>query len=379
MCELHNDPFSLYGLIPNDNIGYNFNPELFFDKALLKSGIKIITASDIEVELSQRKHRRKRNNVLLEKMFTSFAKKIVEFEIDTLKLFGLPNIDEIERVISDFDYEYPELSTIELNAKKKNAYKRIVNELSEDFTGKKDLIKKVSLDDLSLFQYYILNQFSATTEYVFQDILDSLPDDLDEGLLNTIMSSRIAPVLDNVYLKKMIDKGGKRISTQLANDYFQDTYQTLVQMVKEGKDPYTMGGYLHKKVGKGKLWYWRRITRSESVLAMNSAFKAQSIASKVQYEVWSAALNACEICQGFDGLMWRLGEGPEPVSSTHPHCMCFKFPRYLTDGTAVMRSWNRSTPYDRPYSLEDVQALRPDLTNNPLIGGSIPAPRNFIP
>ena len=62
-------------------------------------GIKVESPSDLEIELSQRKHRWPEMNKTMNDFFKTTVKINVGGEIDALKIFGLPNIDEIRKSI----------------------------------------------------------------------------------------------------------------------------------------------------------------------------------------------------------------------------------------------------------------------------------------
>jgi hypothetical protein len=150
--------------------------------------------------------------------------------------------------------------------------------------------------------------------------------------------------------------GGDRIKTRLALDYIKEVLAELKNMAQAGTNPLEVGRRLHRLIGEGSSWYWNRLARSESVLAINSAFMSNARAFKVPYQTWSASTTACDICTAFDGRSWRLGDGPEPVLDSHPSCQCALLTTYLTDDP-IQSEWTRETPYDRPYTREERDLL----------------------
>ncbi|GAF70025.1 unnamed protein product, partial [marine sediment metagenome] len=50
------------------------------------------------------------------------------------------------------------------------------------------------------------------------------------------------------------------------------------------------------------------------------------------------------------------GTGPEPVSHSHPHCLCVLYPVFINiDNLDVQNQWNRATPYDRYYEKQELE------------------------
>jgi len=144
-----------------------------------------------------------------------------------------------------------------------------------------------------------------------------LPDMTDDE----IDAMRLLVQQDNVYFRAAYDVGASRIRAEIQSSWREGFHQTLLDMAKGKKSVLQAGRAMRKQVGEGKMWYWNRIARSESTLMINSAFDLQSRAAEVNFEEWSIAAGACEICDQFEGRVWKLGEGPQPVTHTHPHCV----------------------------------------------------------
>lgn len=356
MCLHCNKEYSqVLGMVPDELSSKKVFP------AFKYYGMKIESPSELEIELSQRKHRWSEMNNTLDKFFKATAKTIVGAEIDSLKVFGLPNIDEIRKSF-DPDFIEPKLPLLTFTSKQFDAHKRVTEEIQQVFIGDSKLkLKQYNMTNLSIFDYYLLESFGISAKHVFEDLKKELPPNLDTDDFERTV---ILPQIENQYLRATIKEAGKKIKTQLAQKHFTELKDNLIQMAKEGKSPYQIGRLLHKSTGEGELWYWNRITRSEAILACNAGFKAQGEAAGCEFEEWSAAANACPICQAFHGRMWKFGEGPEPVSDSHPHCLCHKIARYIQGQRPVQDSWDEPSPYDQSYTSDELANLpgRDDVT-----------------
>lgn len=301
----------LLGLIPPDN------------KAMLQEykhyGIKVESPSALEVELAMRKHRWNEMQKLQEDFFSTTGKIIVGAEIDALKIFGLPDIDQIRRSLEP-DFEDPKLDNVSFTANQFVAHKRVVSEVQEALIGDDKIVtkKEANPEQLSVFDHMLLTAFGISTGRTLGQLKKVLPPDFD---VDEFDRTAVLPQIRNNYLRGVIDHSGDRIKTELGQKHIVKLKNVLNKMAREGKSPYQMGRLLHKLTGEGELWYWLRLTRSEAILAVNAGFNAQTKASGAEFEEWSAAGNACPICQAFHGRMWKIGDGPEPVESTHPHCV----------------------------------------------------------
>jgi len=298
--------------------------------------LKVSTQSLIEAELATHQHRWPEMRELQRKFFDNVADLIIKAEVDLLKLFKLPSFDDItDRILNDED-DPENAAVFKIDDNMLKGLKRIVTELNFAITGKEKLEKNIkSIMDMPFLTYFMFNAFTLSERQALKNIIDP----------NAVNQTALAAQLENNYLQGMIRDGGNRISTELALQNFEAVRAELVNIARSERSVWSAARYLHKQYG-GKLWYWKRITRSELVLAANAGYRAQSEASGTQYEVWSAAANACDICAGLDGHQWKLNEGPEPCSSTHPHCCCIKYSLYLPEkDKPVNDRWDEPSPY----------------------------------
>jgi hypothetical protein len=316
---------------------------------------KAETASTIELSLASRPHRWKEMRKLQKEFFLALLDKVLEYQDDILSLFNLPSIEIIRNSFKE-DVEIPGI--FELKTGQVKGYERILNEWQNDIIGQDFTVKEITPDQVPIYDFYELGAYGIGIEKTMQAIIDNLP----EGVNPTIITNtQIVPDVENFYYKEMKKNGLRRVKKKFKNKYYKFALKQLKKMAKEGASLIDVGRFIYKNVGEGEAWYWNRIARSESALAANASFNAQSQASDIRYEQWSAAANACPICSAFDGNVWRVGEGPEPVSDTHPHCGCIRG-GYYQPPRAVQSPWERQSPYDNPYSREEILGLPAQLT-----------------
>ena len=322
-------------------------------KVLCPSCLKVATPSQLEVRLAAKVHRWPAIRKIMKDFFDDVGTEIVNAEIDILKLLELPALEQIEDSFA-FDFVEPGWPALELNAEKKKAYQRIISELQQGLIGETKLVKQIGVDELPLLDYFLLSSYGTGLNAIMEDIINNLPEGANVA---AVRNTLLAPQLSNGYLQKIISDATKRIMTFLGRYYANDVWLALREMVEQGKSPWQIGRFLHKSIGKGRLWYWLRIVRSEIVLAIDAAFDAQARAANCLYEVWSASATACPICAAFDGRLWKIGDGPHPVEDTHPHCLCHRSGRYTIGDRQVQAPWRRESPYDQPYSDEELATL----------------------
>lgn len=305
------------------------------------------------MELASRPHRWPEMRKLQAKFFDGLLHKVTETETEVLKILGLPSIADVRHYeLTDTEAESKDKFT--LSEKQETAYKKIIKHWAEEILGSKAARKKQVEEDEAIYNYYMLSAFAIGAEKTLEQVLREAPKWMDRDKLRRLYQ---AASLDNRYLKAVIEQGGTRIKTKLAKDYITDVLRELRIMASNGENPNVTGRWLHRQIGEGASWYWNRIARSESALAVNSAFMSNAREFKVPYVEWSAAPTACVICMQFDGKRWKLGESPSPVESTHPFCLCNLLTIYVNEDQPIQQAWDRETPYDKPYSREEREAL----------------------
>ena len=367
------DLFAACGCLIEHDPELDANADLAkFFRMLQRHGVKVETPSIIELQLASRMHRWKDLQKLQRDFYKALEDKVWEYERDALKLFGLPSLEDLQRDAegaADTGKDFTK--AFELTPTKRRAYLRIMKEWMLDLIGRDKILTneqianleksfylsfadavKLDLADLAIAKQYkytsmsiygkqpigaeimpiydfnMLSGFSIGQRNTWKQILDNyrsslrqqgLNDEQVESRVRELLRTEIIPQASNRHLAYFMNTGKNRIQANISSKIYAGVLKTLQQMAREGRPPLEVGRYLHRMYG-GQLWQWLRIARSEPVLAYNAAFDEQSKAAGVNYEEWNCASGACDICLAFDGRVWRLGFGPQPVSDTHPHC-----------------------------------------------------------
>ncbi len=137
--------------------------------------------------------------------------------------------------------------------------------------------------------------------------------------------NRLIPSYSNPYLSELVNNGMELVKTKAK--YMQDTVLYIMGThAANGDNPEVWARSLHNELG-GKRWYWERLARSESAMAIDRAMLAEYEAEEFPYVEWSCAVDACPICQALNGLMWAISNAPRVVEDTHPNCRCRKVPK----------------------------------------------------
>lgn len=307
-----------------------------------------------EMELATHKHRWPEMRKIQKDAFDSYMDFVTEYEIDILRLFELPEIDDVRKSVIGVPIDIE--GTFSIKDGQIKQYKRIINNWAVDILGKKlfDRAKTKEVEDMEgTYPFYEAMAFNLTAQKTLENALRTAPDWMDKDKLKALI--QLASTQDEYY-NGVLTQGGTRIKTRLALNHIKEVLEALREMARTGTNPLEVGRWLHKTIGEGSSWYWNRLARSESVLASNAAFFSNAERFKVPYQEWSASSTACEICAAFDGKTWRIGQGPEPVLSTHPHCMCNLSTIYVTEDN-TQSPWTRATPYDKPYTREERELL----------------------
>ena len=357
--------------IPNDQVDPNIKacwdyhwgidrPESLGNRERpLAVGCKADTPNQHEFELARKPHRWARFRKIQAGFFGSLMANVQEYESDILRILNLPDISTTRKAVllmpvNDIGYldkqafqEYCGYKQTEFSFSTTQR-----NELEEIFEEwEADLID--NSEGKAVLHFHQLGAFGLGLDQTFQMAQNSAP----AGMEQMLASGRLPPSIENAYLKMVIKDGAKRIRKRLQTKYKPELISYLKRMARvaasEGIYPVDIARAIHASVGEGQAWYWLRLARSEMGLAVNSAFDAQGEALGIQYEEWSTAANPCEICVSLDGMVWKFREGPQPVSDTHPNCMCLRLPLWGTN-KPVMKPWNRESPYSMSWSAEEI-------------------------
>jgi len=169
---------------------------------------------------------------------------------------------------------------------------------------------------------YLLHAFGYGTMRGNQVIREEFPDDAAER--NEIIANYNHP-----YVQELLRNGMELVKTK-AKDKEAQVINIMAEHAAVGDNPVEWARdleYRLKKSISGERWYWERLARSESAMAIDRAEMAEYEAEGFFYCEWDAAPDACHICLSLDGQMWSLEDAPKVVEDTHPHCRCRKKPR----------------------------------------------------
>lgn len=178
------------------------------------------------------------------------------------------------------------------------------------------------IETYGTYGQYLLNAFGYGTVRGNQVIREEFPDDAAER--NIVVASYAHP-----YVQELLRNGMELVKTK-AKDKEADVINIMAEHAVVGDNPTEWARDLENKLKKtisGERWYWERLARSESAMAIDRAEMAEYEAEGFFYCEWDAAPDACHICLSLNGQMWALEDAPRVVEDTHPHCRCRKKPR----------------------------------------------------
>lgn len=297
---------------------------------------QVESPSLLELDLARRPHRWLEIRKLLRAFLTNIIKEVTNLEKNLLNAIGLPPIEDIrEFILNEKVLKYSALVK-EVNFDIPEAeIKKILQSFQEVIIGS---ASKVTVDDVPIIPFYQQSSFAVGLNKSRAEI-----EKLIGGSLN--LPEGVIPDWQNLYLMQIRKNSLARLKTKLGKDYLKEVFEILQQGAEQGLNPLRIGSMIHKRVGEGQAWYWNRLTRSETAIALDAAFVAEANNDGVPYEQWSTGGNPCPICAALDGKIWRVGEGPRVVYDTHPHCLCVKYP-YIGSTDRVMPAVDHSEwPY----------------------------------
>jgi hypothetical protein len=304
---------------------------------------------------------------------------------DIHRLLKLPSIEETRESIRTGELPKRQ-KKFEFTDEMSQKYDRIWQDFQESYIGDWELDVYSIRNDYEVgddpqFQYYSFQGFSIGLSKKDPDIKKKLIAFLAGlGLAGKVLkkafediwAKRIIPSIGNNYYQIALQNGLKNVKSKIVLNNLAKVRKILAEMSGQGKGTMEVARYLHKSIGEGDLWYWLRLVRSETQLAVNAAFDAQSEAMGVLYEEWLAQSNCCAICAAFSGQVWERGQGPKPVESTHPNCHCDRIPHFkVPPGKSILQPYKRN-PYDNPYKkdkekgVDEIRDLRETIRKNPI-------------
>jgi len=301
----------------------------------------------VELELSASQHPYKPFREMQFKFFDALINLVTQYEEEALEIFELPKIETVRQSVITGNSDAK--GKFKITASQTREYKEMLSDWQHDLTADATLIKQDEEEDeqTAVMNWYLLLAFTIGLKRVKSQTIRNAPDDLKDLLANI----DIAPELNNLYLQNIRKDALKRVKIKIADNQRDFVLKKLRQMSTEGRNPLYTARQLHKQF-EGNAWYWNRLARSESALALGASFDSWAKAARATHEKWSAGgSRPCPICVGLDGNIWRIGEGPHPVTNTHPHCACERIAQYNIPQNQVNPAWRRATPYDQPYDF----------------------------
>ncbi|WMM26670.1 hypothetical protein RBU61_08325 [Tissierella sp. MB52-C2] len=252
----------------------------------------------------------------------------LQIEQDTLKGY-MKCVNRLEKKILDL---IPVLE--ESNKDKGKSYIK-TKELPDFIKDKiKDAIKDFVIEMIGqgsedeIIEYYgtygqyLLNAFGYGAIRGNQVIREEFPDYASE-------TNEIVANYNHPYVQELLRNGMELVSTKAKNKK-ADVLNIMAEHAAVGDNPVEWARDLEYRLKKsitGERWYWERLARSESAMAIDRAEMAEYEAEGFFHCEWDAAPDACHICLSLDGQMWALEDAPKVVEDTHPHCRCRKKPR----------------------------------------------------
>ena len=312
------------------------------------------TVSISQMITSMRPHRWREMRALQKRTFIEMMELTTKYEERILKALGLPDINTVRAFALGLADGEPGVFRF---AGGMQEVAELVNKWMYELLGPELSQRKTPFADMDftrfkfLFIRFMMEAFDIGARRVYNDLKAQVD---DAGILLFIAAD---PNRD--YLRAMLQEGASRITTEIAVNRLDEVRKELVAMAAKGEWPIKVARRLHDIIGEGAAWYWRRIAQSEATLAVNQAFNHMARDNGAGFEEWDAGPNCCVICAYLDGKAWRVGEGPEPGTSTHPHCGCARVAVYKA-GRPVQDRWFRRPPYGdgNGWTQEELQAFR---------------------
>jgi len=316
---------------------------------------KVDSPSLVELQLQASVSKDKNIRKMQIEYFNALIDRVTLYEQYALETFKLPKIDFVREAIINDITEYP--GTVEITTSMEKEFDEHLRDWQYDLVADREFAKQDQDEDEqeAIYNYYALLFFTYALERARKRGILTAPKDL----INFVENVRPLPNAQNAYLRAVKKNGLKRIKIKIKNK--RGVKKILKQMAKEGKNPLEIGRMLHKKF-EGEAWYWNRLARSESALAMNVARDEWARQAGVLYYRWvTGGSNPCPICLALHGQMWKAFEAPYPVSDTHPNCACDHEHLWIAQGQRINPKWERQSPYDLPYQIDRENNTIPEL------------------
>jgi SPP1 gp7 family putative phage head morphogenesis protein len=274
-----------------------------------------------QIDTSSNKSLKKKNTNIVKSPFDSPPEDERQLEIEQNTLEGyMKCVRRLERKILDLVPEQSGEKSFNKLKELPSDYKDKVEKAIDDFVL--DMIGQGTGNSYGTYGTYLLNAFGYGLVRANETCEEEHGEQASD---NNKESARY----DHPYVQELLNNGMERAKTK-AIEKKDDILLIMAEHAEVGDNPVEWARDLRKQLKdtiSGEKWYWERLARSESAMAIDRAEMAEYQAEGFNYCEWSAAPDACHICQSLHGQMWHISEAPKVVEDTHPHCRCRKKPR----------------------------------------------------
>ena len=136
----------------------------------------------------------------------------------------------------------------------------------------------------------------------------------------------IEPTPEMSWLREIYNGGFTKVRNKVFQQLTPLVKNAIAQGVANGKTIAEIAEGLYSQHGSGYLWQWQRLIRTESHNAAFNANLAEYEDTGAKAVRWSAAINACKLCQGIQAHnlgYYAINAVPQPP---HPNCRCHTTP-----------------------------------------------------
>lgn len=260
-------------------------------------------------------------NISLKSPFNSTPEDEEQFQIekDTLKAY-MKCVKRLEDKILSLVLEPTEEKGFNKTKNIPEDYKNKVEEAVDQFV--RDMVGEGDNNNYGTYGTYLLNAFAYG---IIRGNNTVKEDHGEEGREN----NRERASYNHSYVQELLNNGMELVKTK-AKDKKEEILNIMAEHTSAGDNPNVWARTLREEFENtisGEKWYWERLARSESAMAIDRGEMAEYKAEGFFYCEWSASPDACHICRSLNGQMWHIDDSPRVVEDTHPHCRCRKKPR----------------------------------------------------
>lgn len=258
---------------------------------------------------------------LMDRFEAEMFGEVEKLEKGILRVIGLQQDGKSAKMLKDIAPGSHFYLTADQTREIQQLFEEFVSELLGDVQGLGDN------ERADYHAYYVNNMLMAfglgaedAWQWVKADIPEIAPAD----------GPKTKPDLNTPYVRELINNGMQLVVTRAQEKYIR-VMSIMAEHAAVGDNPNrwaaSLYNSLHGELG-GERWYWKRLARSESAMAIDRAADEEYEAEGVLYVEWVAAPDACvKYCKPLDNNIYTTRNAPRVVVDTHPHCRCRKRPR----------------------------------------------------